>query len=270
MPFTPTHIVAALPLWPLRRTLPFAALAIGSMVPDLPMYFPVVDYAQTHAPMGVFTICLPIGFALFLLFEFLMRRPLVELLPHRVGRRIPSESRIPTGTSASTHLRFYTGVALAIVIGAFTHQIWDAFTHQGRWGTQLVPCLHAQVEIGGYLVPGYKVFQYGSTLVGLPLLVVFAVLVLRRTTTDDKRAPVVSVTLKRIVACIALTTPVVVGTYAYTAYPTAYQALGVTIRRTSSIMLIGGLVYSVLFHVFTRGDYMLHKASLRSPEAAEK
>ncbi len=32
MPFTPTHVVAILPLWPLRRFLPFTALAIGAMV----------------------------------------------------------------------------------------------------------------------------------------------------------------------------------------------------------------------------------------------
>ena len=137
VPFTPTHVVAVIPLWPLRRFLPFAALAIGSMVPDLALFFPYIDYSETHSAMGVFTVCLPMGISLFLLFELVMRRPMTGLLPNYVERRMQSAPRLPTEPEMIVHFRFYAKVALAIVIGAYTHQIWDAFTHQGRWGTRL-------------------------------------------------------------------------------------------------------------------------------------
>ena len=38
MPFTPTHMIAVLPLARVRA-IPFSALALGSMVPDFPLYF---------------------------------------------------------------------------------------------------------------------------------------------------------------------------------------------------------------------------------------
>ncbi|NER80212.1 MAG: DUF4184 family protein [Leptolyngbya sp. SIO1D8] len=79
MPFTPTHIGAVLPFWLLRRVVPFSAFAIGAMVLDVPLFFPIIDYAQTHSPLGLFTVCLSIGIAGFFLFELVMRRPIIAI-----------------------------------------------------------------------------------------------------------------------------------------------------------------------------------------------
>ena len=259
MPFTPTHVVAVIPLWPLRRFLPFAALAIGSMVPDLALFFPYIDYSETHSAMGVFTVCLPMGISLFLLFELVMRRPMTGLLPNYVERRIQSAPRLPTEPEMIVHFRFYAKVALAIVIGAYTHQIWDAFTHQGRWGTRLVPFLNSQIEIGGYFVPGYKAFQYASTFIGLPFLVMIAAFELNRTAPVSDQFSIVSGKSKSIAASLIVIIPLLVGTYAYTTYPTAYQALGMTIKRSGAITLVGSLVYCILFQTFTNGA-AIHKS----------
>ncbi|MGD1950048.1 MAG: DUF4184 family protein [Leptolyngbyaceae cyanobacterium] len=32
-----------------------------------------------------------------------------------------------------------------MVVGACTHQIWDAFTHKGRWGTHFIPMLNSHI-----------------------------------------------------------------------------------------------------------------------------
>ena len=50
MPFTPTHVLAILPIAALKRpALPFSALVIGSMIPDLPLFVPLSpDYGTTH------------------------------------------------------------------------------------------------------------------------------------------------------------------------------------------------------------------------------
>jgi len=147
MPFTPTHIVAVLPLWLLRSWLPFAGLAIGAMVPDIGFFFPMVNYVQTHSPFGVFSTCLLFGVAIFLLFDTAMRGPLVALLPAWFQTRIDPLPQLPATPRLKPHLFFFAGLVAAIVIGAFTHQTWDAFTHQGRWGTNVIPPLIPPLQL---------------------------------------------------------------------------------------------------------------------------
>lgn len=90
MPFTPTHIVAVLPFWPLRRVVPFSAFAMGAMIPDLPLFFPIVNYAQAHSPLGLLSLCLPLGMAGFFLFELVMRKPIIAILPGCLASRLSS------------------------------------------------------------------------------------------------------------------------------------------------------------------------------------
>lgn len=54
MPFTPTHVLAILPVAAVKRfPLPFSALVIGSMIPDLPLFLPwSPGYDQTHSVAG--------------------------------------------------------------------------------------------------------------------------------------------------------------------------------------------------------------------------
>jgi hypothetical protein len=61
-------------------------------------------------------------------------------------------------------------LSLSIMIGSTTHVVWDAFTHSTGWGVLLLPQLSAMFSVFGPPVPGYKILQYGSTLLGLPAL----------------------------------------------------------------------------------------------------
>ena len=169
MPFTPTHVLAVLPVAAVKRLpLPFSALMIGSVVPDYPLFVsPPPDYGTTHSVPGVLTACLPLGVAGFLLFQAVMKRPLFALLPAAIRRRCAPLSRPRVEPTP----RFFLRAGLAVVIGASTHLFWDSFTHQGRWGTSAFPQLNrTALTIGGHPVPGFKALQYGSTLIGLPCL----------------------------------------------------------------------------------------------------
>ena len=179
MPFTPTHVLAITPIAAVSRwRLSFSALAIGSMIPDLPLFVPLApSYATTHSLPGLITACLPLGALGFVAFQAVLKRPLIALLPSAVRCRCAAIA----GPSPEPSVRTVVSVAMAVTIGAATHLVWDAFTHQGRWGTLLVPCLDATaLTVAGHAVPGYKVLQYGSTAVGLPFLAALAILWLTR------------------------------------------------------------------------------------------
>ena len=253
MPFTPTHIVAILPLWPLRRWLPFAGLAIGAMVPDIAIFFPVVDYAQTHSPFGVFSTCLPFGMAIYLLFDTVMRGPLVALLPTWFQARIDPRPQLPTIPRIRPQLIFYTGLVFSIVIGAITHQSWDAFTHKGRWGTNVIPWLNTTVAIAGYNLPGYKLFQYGSTFIGLPLIAIVTMFSLNRAQPTQPVTTTVSLRTKLLLLSSLCFVTLLVGGFAYSTQATAYKALGVTIKLSGAIIMSLCVAYCVGHQALTDG-----------------
>ena len=260
VPFTPTHVLAVTPLWPLRDRLPFAALAIGAMVPDVGLFFPIIDYAQGHSPAGLFTACLPIGAAIFLLFDTVMRRPLAALLPMWFQKRLDVAPRIPTTQRPATHLAYYAGLIVAVVFGAFTHQCWDAFTHQGRWGTELVPALNETVAIGGRAIPRFKVLQYGCTLAGLPLLAILALVFFARIPPNESASDAGSFRLRLLAALAACATPLLVGAYVVSTHASYYRALGVTIRLSGAILFLLCISYCVGFQLLTRVEPLQHRA----------
>lgn len=238
MPFTPTHVVAVLPL---RRVLPLTALAIGAMVPDVPHFFPVASYAQTHAPLGALTLCLPLGAACFLLLEWVLRRPLIALLPGWLAQRLDPAPGIEPGVG------FWARVAVAIVLGAYTHQLWDAFSHAGGWGTHLVPMLNESIALGPWPLPGYKLVQYGSTVVGLPLLALWTLAVLARTPPRAVRGATLPAALRIVAYATLCLIPLGVGVYATVASLPLTAAVGLTIKRSGAMIAVGLVVYSLWY-----------------------
>ena len=247
MPFTPTHILAVLPLWPARQWLPFSALAIGTMMPDVALLFPLVDYAQTHSPIGLFTVCLPLGVVGFLVFEMVMRGPLIALLPSWAQSRLRSSPQVPKDARLHVCLNYFAGVSLAVVIGAYTHQVWDAFTHQGRWGTQLFPSLNSEFHFWGHPIPGYKLLQYGSTIVGLPLLAILTLAALNRLIPHDIETSAISGRLKVLAGLMLVVMPLVLCTYSLFTEPTIRQALGMAARQSARTLLLASVTYSIVF-----------------------
>lgn len=178
MPFTPSHAVVALPF--VRTPLVPAAVAVGAMTPDLPLFtrgLPLY-YGRTHDPAWLPATVL-LALALLLVWRCILRPAVRELSPQWLAVRLPPswDAGALTALRETLSLRrgsagaavAWSGVALLVVsllIGVLTHIVWDLFTHEGRWGVAAIPAL---AEQWGPLL-GYKWLQHGSSVLGLVII----------------------------------------------------------------------------------------------------
>ena len=170
MPFTLAHPAAVLPLRGVRH-LRMAPLIVGAMVPDLPYFLPggIGRYLPvTHAFVHSFTVDLLLGFAL-LASLVVLERPLTALLSAR-ARALCLRALLPFHRPIE-----WAFAAPAILLGVWTHLLWDSFTHKDGWIVQRVEALSAPLALGPYNSTVYHALQYLSSVVGLCVLVLWYV-----------------------------------------------------------------------------------------------
>ncbi len=173
MPFTLAHPAAVLPFArPLARRRLLSAVVVGSMVPDFGWFLPWHPARfETHSADALLTFCLPVGLATYWIFQWLIKRPLIELLPPGAYARWHG-SRSP---AAVANIKQWLLAAVGVLFGAVSHLVWDAFTHEGARGLRLFPALEDPVvEVGGHRLGGAHLLQDVNSALGL--LVVIAVL----------------------------------------------------------------------------------------------
>lgn len=187
MPFTPSHAVLALPF--IRTPLVPAAIAVGAMTPDLPLFIRRVGprYGETH-DLAWLHVTVLMALVLLLLWRCVLRPAVRELMPDRLASRIPvGWDASPADGFAETFSRrgrthpSFGGIVLLLVslaIGVVSHIVWDTFTHEGRLGVTLFPAL---AEMWGPLA-GYKWLQYASGIIGLGVIALWALLRVTRAT----------------------------------------------------------------------------------------
>jgi hypothetical protein len=167
MPWTFAHPAAVLPLRSFRR-LPFGALVVGSLSPDIGYYFDAFPVAvRAHTLAGVIYICLPTAIALMVVLRVL-HKPVAGLLPypHRQAALALPPFLWPASPPAAGF------ACLAIVIGATTHVFWDAFTHPAGYFVAKMPALRATLfKIHGRDFLRFEVLQHLSTVVGAIVLI---------------------------------------------------------------------------------------------------
>src|ERR1700738_2782605 len=179
MPFTISHAAAVLPFSRLlARWQLLSAVVIGAMVPDFGLFLPWrMHRFETHSAMALLTFCLPVGMATYWLFQFLIKRPLIEVLPEGAYARW----RPFSATADCTSIRQWMLAACGVLAGALTHLVWDAFTHENARGIRMIPWLEEPiVEIGSHHMSGVRVLQDGSSLIGLVIVLVLVWYGLRR------------------------------------------------------------------------------------------
>lgn len=182
MPFTPSHALVALPF--IRTPLVPAAIAIGAMTPDLPLFLRGVglDYSFTHTFGNVIWTAL-VAFVLFMIWRVVLRPAVGELAPLWLAKRIPADwsssgaeaARVAVGTGMGMGAKrplYPVLLAVSLILGVLSHILWDLFTHEGRWGVEVLPVLD---EMWGPLT-GYKWLQHGSSMLGLLIIGIWAVL----------------------------------------------------------------------------------------------
>ncbi|MEU8228306.1 DUF4184 family protein [Actinoplanes sp. NPDC048967] len=126
MPFTLAHPAAVVVLS--RRPLVASALVMGSMAPDLTYYaaLPWLDpsgtlLTRTHHASSVFWLDPLIALVLLVVFQALLKRPVVALLPHAAAERVwQFTERFVWRRAAAVGW-----IALSLAIGAATHVAWD-------------------------------------------------------------------------------------------------------------------------------------------------
>jgi hypothetical protein len=173
MPLTPSHAAAAPLLQRLIRrfgiTVPMSALVVGTMAPDFAYLIRLAPGGGAwHTPLGLLIFCLPAGLATWWIFRENVAPALLRLLPPELGEAA-AKLVIPGKT-----YRLIPAAALAILLGALSHDLWDSFTHEARWGVHQVSGLETSVRISqSHWIRGYMILQYASSVVGL--LVVAAI-----------------------------------------------------------------------------------------------
>ena len=184
MPFTFAHPAAVLPLRRRFKSLQTVPLIVGSVAPDLPYFIPARlarVTLETHSFSGSFWVDIPIGM-LVLLFGFLFRRPLVALLTPRA--RALCLQAVEHFKDQPLH---WVLAPFAILVGTWTHLLWDSFTHDNGWMVRRVAALSAPITLGAYTGSVCHVLQYLCSIAGLAILAIW----FRRLPTPPIEPPVI-------------------------------------------------------------------------------
>ena len=169
MPFTIAHAAVAPPLWRLTRgRLVLSALAVGATAPDLEYLIHLRTHRTIgHTLPGIFVLCVPLTLAVLVLWHKLIGPQLSRLLPERCA---------PLAAVASRPFRFFgagrfASICLSAAVGAYSHIVWDSFTHEGSWFPQRFDIMREPAWDGGPLL--VTLLQYGSSVIGLALIAVW-------------------------------------------------------------------------------------------------
>jgi hypothetical protein len=167
MPFTLAHPAAIIPLQRLRF-LALLPLIVGSMVPDVLSFAPFRFrwlFPDAHTLWGLPTIDLTIGYCILIIIV-LIRRQLIAPLwgPHRTLVQMAFDRFLAQ--------RFcWLSAAPSLLLGAFTHLLWDNFTHADRWMVRAMPALQQPLfPESDHPLQVFHALQYISSAIGLLLI----------------------------------------------------------------------------------------------------
>ncbi len=177
MPFTFSHPAIVLPLASKKLHLSATGLIVGSMTPDFEYFIRMKNVSRySHTVAGLFWFDLPIGLLLCFIYHIIVRDSLFDNLPLFLKERlfVFKSFRWP---------KYFQGkwivVCICILIGAASHIVWDAFTHETLFFVERDPELSNVMRLGSINLAGYKFLQLVSSIVGL-LVVILAIVLLKR------------------------------------------------------------------------------------------
>lgn len=169
MPGTFSHPLAVLPLRRFTpRPLNFAALVIGSMTPDFGYFINRFDLSSfAHTLPGIFLACVPTGVVMLLLL-YLFAKPVCYVLPspHR-------EVLSPICPAFPRERSAWLIILLSLLLGAWTHTFWDAFTHKDGWFVERIAFLREPAfKTGSSTTHVYLALQEASTIIGFLIIAI--------------------------------------------------------------------------------------------------
>ena len=248
MPFTLAHPAAVLPLRGFRylRTAP---LMIGALVPDAPYYYVPGNLARygagTHSFIGSFTSDLALGYVAFAA-VFLLRRPLTALLSER-ARGLCLAALAPF----SRRPLEWALAPLSILLGVWTHLLWDSFTHTDGWTVHRITALSAPVTFGPYTGTVCHVLQYLSSVFGLIVMGLWYARLPAPPAARDggQAAPSPAGPVLLLAASAAILIGGVQATEYFTHSYSVYRALTILLTRSitwfAPLYLLGGIIVTL-------------------------
>jgi hypothetical protein len=166
MPFPLAHPAAVLPLrGKVASSLNFPALVIGSLVPDAAYVFRGEEISTfSHQVLGGIAFGLPPGL-LMLAALYFFRVTVVEMLPDSGRRLLLTLCHRPIGPVWLA--------AASLIIGIWTHVLWDSFTHNDGWIVGHLSILRAPVfTFAGRTARVCHVLWYASSFAGIAWIVI--------------------------------------------------------------------------------------------------
>ncbi|MGP8216936.1 MAG: DUF4184 family protein [Bacteroidia bacterium] len=173
MAFTFSHPAAVLP----ARFLPgkyvsMTALVVGSVTPDFEYFIHMKNYGPYgHTLLGMFWFDLPLGFIITFIYHYFVRDGLIDNLPGFLRNRLAQFKGFDWLGYVKQHFLI---VVICLIVGIFTHLVWDNFTHKWGYFVALIPWLSRNTEIFGVCHVRYYILQNLSSVAGL-LLIIYAI-----------------------------------------------------------------------------------------------
>ena len=248
MPFTLAHPAAVLPF--ARTKLVFSALIAGALAPDVGYFLSFTSgHAESHSLAGLLWFCLPSGLLILLLFQKLLKRPLLALFPASHQARLYPYAQ---GFRFAPVSRFGL-ILLSLLIGSSTHLLWDSFTHNTGWAVRAFPELTMPLlAIRDERIPTYKLLQHGSSVLGLVVLGLAYYVWLRRAEPSQVKQPKLS-----SAARIAIATAMLAGACAAALWRTvppliAWETIRANVVNGGIAFVTAFVIEAVLFSLIWR------------------
>ncbi|MDO5577461.1 MAG: DUF4184 family protein [Fibrobacter sp.] len=252
MPFTGAHPAAIIPL--VKHKFILSALIFGSIAPDLGYYVGFESPNRiTHSVIGIFLFSLPVGFLSLMIFHYVLKRPLLELLPDSLRSRLFYYTKTFSGFSKGQ----FRLVVLSLILGAFTHIAWDTLTHEKDWvlhGFTFVK--QVVLTTGRGSVQIHHLFQHGSTVVGLGLIVIWLVRWFQRTKPQNVPHAVFPLSIRytliftMIAVSLLLSYPPQLNRSTLQNLSTAQTVTEFVVIKSISILFTQLIIYSIGVHMF--------------------
>jgi len=152
------------------------------MTPDFEYFIRMkVQSEYSHTLSGLFWFDLPLGLLLCIFYHSIVRNALISSLPEFLSKRL---SILKGFDWTDWFKNNWLTVILSLLIGAFSHLLWDSFTHDTGFFAKRLSILQGNLHFGTRTLPVFKVLQHLSTILG-GLFIAYTLLKLEKHPVDN-------------------------------------------------------------------------------------
>jgi Domain of unknown function (DUF4184) len=176
MPFTFSHPAIVLPFYRfVKPWVSLTGLVVGSIVPDFEYFIRMkTPSIYSHTLLGLLTFNLPLGLLLCFLFHNVVRNSLFSHLPHILNCRLSNFKRFNWNKYFTKNWHI---VIISILIGAFSHLLWDKFVHENGYFPKLFNFFDKNLPLNDIEITEYKLLHQLSSVIG-GIIVLYSIFLL--------------------------------------------------------------------------------------------